>query len=295
MPTNIEWCDESWNPIRTTDGGYHCTKVSPGCLHCYAERFNNRFGNKKPFDASPTKFTINETILARPGKFKKPRRIFVESMGDLFHDDIDPEDIYTVFDVIVKYGDHVFCLLTKRPARMRQFIAIYTAEIGIIPNLWLGVTAENKAMADERIPILLETPAAKRFASIEPMLGPINLRHSLDWIICGGETGQAARPLHPDWARVLRDQCQGAGVPFFFKHWGGCREVFRFKSQTHWINKASTHVAKGDIYLDMDGKVCRRGADFATARYPVAVMRPTLRKRVTGRELDGREWNEVPE
>jgi protein gp37 len=243
MSTKIEWATETWNPIRTADGGYHCTKVSEGCQHCYAERMNKRFGNGKPFDATPTEFVLDEKQWEKPLHWKKPRRVFVQSMGDLFHEDIPHSIIQRVLYAIRMSKQHTFLVLTKRPDRMRAFFMQYYVQ-GFIPNLWLGVTAENQKRADERIPILLQIPAAVRFVSIEPMLEPVDMnkylypqrlcdghsawqcdedcprRPGLDWVICGGETGPGARPMHPDWVRDLRDQCVRTGVPFFFKQWG---------------------------------------------------------------------------
>jgi protein gp37 len=243
MPTKIEWCDETINPIRTADGGYHCTKVSEGCQNCYAERMNKRFGNGKPFDHTPTEFVLDEKQLDKPLHWKKPRMIFVCSMGDLFHEDVPHSAIQKVLYRVRMAKQHTFLILTKRPDRMRAFFMQYYVQ-GFIPNLWLGVTAENQKRADERIPILLQIPAAVRFVSVEPMLGPVDLlsndylggcincevcldnpgtcvncaqNRKLDWIICGCETGRGARPTNIEWIRGLKNQCVAAGVPFFLK------------------------------------------------------------------------------
>lgn len=298
MATKIEWCDETINPIRTIDGGYHCTKISPGCANCYAEKINNRFGNKKPYDNEPIEFVLRESELEKIYRWKKPRRIFVQSMGDLFHEDISFEIVEEIFSIMKEAERHTFMVLTKRPDRMYQFLDWYLERssdesVGLkheMPsNIWLGVTAENQAMANKRIPILLQIPAEKRFVSVEPMLGKVNLgfwvqaEHPdnegygvntikcLDWVICGGETGPKARPMHPDWAEDLKDQCQDAGVPFFFKSWG------------EWV---PVHITKdsdfGQVISDTENPDSKSGV-------------AKVGKKKAGRLLDGREWNEMPE
>ena len=202
-----------------------------------------------------------------------------------------------------------------------------------LPNVWLGTSVENQATADERIPHLLAAPARIRFLSAEPLLGPVNLRGvntragsldslwgetssfktgcivkegpGIDWAIAGGESGPNARPMHPDWARLLRDQCAKAGVPFHFKQWGshGANAVFmgsgepsfrEFASFEHWCNKATGWIAPGDVCVDLTGRVLKIGKDFQEASYPVAVMRP-MDKKAAGRLLDGRTHDEFPE
>ena len=166
-------------------------------------------------------------------------------------------------------------VLTKRPERMAKFISRLGWDIH--DNVWLGVTAENQKRADERIPILLQIPAVVRFVSVEPMLEPVNLANcgKIDWVICGGETGPGARPMHPDWVRNLRDQCQNAGVPFFFKHWGQWKAVHRQSDVVDLSslkdNQCVMKAQNGDHYL------------FTRSS-----------KKRTGRLLDGREWNEFP-
>ncbi len=273
--TKIEWCDEVWNPVTG------CTKVSEGCRNCYAERIAKRFWGERPFSA----VQCHADRLDAPLHWRKPHRVFVNSMSDLFHPDVPDRFIGWVFSRMGMAKNHTFMSLTKRPERMKDFLRGLPA----LKNVWLGVSVENQQTADERIPLLLETPAAVRFVSIEPMLGPVDIgmsiascdccdrwssrwvktnrvirpdirgfssaiafpgiyraqsnRHGalsvetpgvllgikprefealpkLDWVICGGESGTGARPMHPDWARSVRDQCQGAQVPFFFKGWG---------------------------------------------------------------------------
>lgn len=238
MKTKIEWATHTWNPVTG------CTPISEGCEHCYAARMAKRLAGRcgYPKDDPFRPGTFHADKLNDPLKIKTPSMIFVCSMGDLFHESVDVDVIFKIFEVIDKASHHTYLLLTKRPETMRSFFEI-TGEWdqSLWPNLWLGVTAENQARADERIPILLSIPAAVRFVSVEPMLGPVDLNRAgaiwadmngsirpeyqqpcrtIDWVICGGETGPGARPMHPDWARSLRDQCKSASVPFFFKSMG---------------------------------------------------------------------------
>jgi len=234
MPTKIEWTQETWNPITG------CSKISEGCANCYAERMAKRLAGRFGYPDQPHHFdvTIHEDKFDQPLKWKKPRMIFVCSMGDLFHDDVPEEQIMRVFDVMCDAPQHTYQILTKRPQRMKWIVKQFTDYIwkGLPENIWLGVTAENQKAADERIPWLLKTPAAVRFVSIEPMLGPISFRWAkwqpieyhnhldglrmLDWIICGGETGPGARRMNYTWAINLYGQCMAADVPFFFKKVG---------------------------------------------------------------------------
>jgi protein gp37 len=289
--TGIEWTDATWNPTRG------CSRVSEGCRFCYAERDGARFTKPgQPYhgfidpERSGSKFTgrveLIEHMLDLPLRWKKPRRIFVNSMSDLFHEALPDEAIDRVFAVMALCPQHTFQVLTKRPARMRQYLSMARAHpVGLaaldltiqqlakhprsdtgngimlqgdiahlkswpLPNVWAGASVEDQPRADERIPQLLATRAAVHYISAEPLLGPIDLDRididghrevfpligtpecedddgnpmpdapALDWVIAGGESGPNARPMHPDWARALRDQCQAAGVPFFFKQWG---------------------------------------------------------------------------
>lgn len=284
MTTKIEWATDSWNPIQAkikgkTGRGYHCTKISPGCANCYAEATNILRGNGLPFDNRATDFELVTKTLEAPLHWRKPRRVFVQSMGDLFHEGISFWLIAEVFRIIKRSSaDHQFLILTKRPERLKKFIVFLYDTLGLTwPNVWLGVTAENQEQADKRIPLLLGVPVAVRFVSYEPALGPLDIKKTIkkwkfdqfnlgntkaigektiDWVICGGESGPNARPMHPDWARSVRDQCQAADVPFFFKQWG------EYRPQT-----------------DSRGK---------TIYFKVG-------KKKAGRALDGREWNEYPE
>lgn len=247
---------ETWNPI------VGCSKVSPGCDNCYAEKFAFRIINMLEKSKSETyhvyqnaankqgwtgRTALNTDHIDKPLKWKEPRMIFVCSMGDLFHENVPFSWIDKVFDIIHDCSEHIFIILTKRPERMKEYMDYRVKSDKYYGHswVWLGVTAENQEQADLRIPILLSIPAAKRFVSIEPMLGPVSFRwfnlskewyhnkietnHSvghldalklLDWVICGGESGYKARPMHPDWVRSVRNQCKAAGTPFFFKQWG---------------------------------------------------------------------------
>jgi protein gp37 len=343
--THIEWADATWNPITG------CAVVSPGCTNCYAMRHaarmermlpperrgdavlpNHYAALTKPSKAGPVwTGRVNIApyhIITKPLRWRKPKRIFVNSMGDLFHESILDAWIDLVFAVMALAPQHQFLVLTKRPERMQNYTrnpatperiakagahmenakgfdgditesAIWDAGWPL-PNVWKGVSVEDQPRADERIPILLDTPAAVRWISAEPLLGAVDLRvympnalwnnlaswkqPELDWIVAGGESGPGARPCHPDWARSLRDQCAAAGVPFFWKQWG------------EW----APHRARpggdegGDLrrgyvrYLQGDGREpdghFRKG-DGAVAR---------VGKRAAGRLLDGRTHDAFP-
>jgi len=232
--TKIEWTDEVWNPVTG------CTKISEGCQHCYAERMAKRLKGRFGYpEDDPFRVTFHPDKLDQPLKWKKPRMVFVSSMGDLFHEDVPFHQIDVILGQIVKVPQHTFLILTKRPTRMSFHLSDQMLPGRItpdhlhqiqwpLPNLWLGVTAENQQRADERIPILLQIPAAKKFVSVEPMLGPLKLSlryHShgiqghrkLDWVIAGCESGPGRRPAKVQWFRDLKNQCVEAGVPYFLK------------------------------------------------------------------------------
>lgn len=259
MTTKIEWTDETWNPVTG------CTKVSQGCKNCYAERLAPKVfaGQMVPFKERPqysrprvfTDVVCHPERLDAPLHWRAPRRIFVNSMSDLFHEDVPPLFIGSVLGIAAACERHTFQVLTKRPQRMLEVLAsseflaafeesadMYTDSTHIawpVDNVWLGVSVEDQATADERIPLLLQTPAAVRFISAEPLLESIHIGMyltrdhlfallpgfkdplpGLHWVIAGGESGPNARPSHPDWFRSLRNHCAAAGVPFFFKQWG---------------------------------------------------------------------------
>lgn len=319
--TGIEWTNATWNPIRG------CSRVSQGCVNCYAETIAARFSDAgQPFhlfadrNKSGSKWTgklaLVEKHLQDPLRWREPRRIFANSMSDLFHENLPDESIDQVFAVMSLATQHQFQILTKRPARMLAYLtqkngrrvvipqagprstggAIWTHTASWpLPNVWLGVSVEDQKTADERIPVLSQTPAAVRFVSAEPLLGPIDLMYpetlfpdgpprccnghdcgcmgkpteppllyDIDWLICGGESGPGARPMHPTWARNLRDQCMATGVAFFFKQWGAFASV-------------SEVAGPGDFHEFEDGATVRR-----------------IGKKAAGALLDGKRHQEFP-
>lgn len=349
--TAIEWTQRSWNPI------VGCSLESPGCTHCYAMRMARRLelmgtvahyaGLTRETKAGPVwtgKLALApEHVLLEPLRRRKPTTWFVNSMGDLFHESVPDEWIDRVFAVMALCPQHSFQVLTKRAARMRAYVdgarnrvivdnhvsvsgdAEYfsTKRLGAtwpwpLPNVWLGVSAEDQRRADERIPELLATPAVIRFVSAEPLLGPIDFNciprrpdeadrimpgfsnvatfivsalrgqrglqmrdctfwgeansPTLDWIIVGGESGPKARPMHPDWARSIRDQCAAAGTAFFFKQWGEFRPLTSAER-----GQACGATLIGSDRYDRDAYVLRVG------------------KKRAGRLLDGVEHNAMPE
>ena len=216
--TKIAWTDYSWNP---TTG---CTAVSDGCKNCYAKIVHERFNNT-PF----SEIVFHEDRLIEPYKKKKGTKIFIGSMTDLFQDGVTYQMFSKIMVTVTGNPQHTFQMLTKRPLRMKEFFDRYTQVFEVPKNLWLGVTAENQKEADARIPILLDTPAAKRFVSIEPMLGEVKLMMVpyfkgvyLDWVIVGGESGAKSKVRHmkPEWVQKIYDDCKDARVAFFFKQWG---------------------------------------------------------------------------
>ncbi|MEM3587936.1 MAG: phage Gp37/Gp68 family protein [Candidatus Jordarchaeaceae archaeon] len=315
--TKIEWADCVWNPVTG------CTPVSEGCENCYARRMAYRLRGRFGYPGDEQfRVTLHPERLLEPLKWQKPRRVFVCSMGDLFHENVPYDFLEQVFFTMEEADHHTFMILTKRPRRALGFLKWLADrwsdwDVGEVwtppPNIWIGVTAENQARADERIPILLQIPAAVRFVSVEPMLGPVDLsqwlearfceRHGqlceeglswengqlvcryckrpverlrlLDWVIAGGETGPNARPMHPDWVRSLRDQCRAAKVPFFFKQWG------------EWVP-----------YRKSESPVCdlRRLKDNETvmADPPGWISFARVGKGRAGRLLDGQTWDEYP-
>jgi protein gp37 len=248
--TGIEWTEATWNPVRG------CSKVSEGCRYCYAMSVAARFsGPGQPYEGlatrSPARWTgkvmLVEKHLGDPLRWARPRLIFVNSMSDLFHEDIPDEWIDRIFGVMAAAARHTFQVLTKRPARMKAYMTALARDYdrleagarsvghtlrfqGIplvrwpIPNVWLGTSVESQDVAADRIPHLFRLPAAVRFLSCEPLIGPLDLGASLgyvDWVIAGGESGPKARPCHEAWLRSLRDQCVSAGTPYFLKQLGG--------------------------------------------------------------------------
>jgi protein gp37 len=214
--TPIEWTESSWNPVTG------CTKISPGCKHCYAERMAKRLQAMGQANyAHGFEVTLQEHMLGLPLRWKKPQSIFVNSMSDLFHDEVPLAYIQRVFEVMRRADWHQFQVLTKRAGRLREL----DSELAWTPNVWMGVSVESRKYL-ERIDSLRATGAAVKFLSIEPLLedlGIIDL-FGIDWVIAGGESGPGARPMNPSWVRNIREQCSAAGVAFFFKQWGGTRK-----------------------------------------------------------------------
>ena len=235
--SKIEWTNATWNPITG------CTLVDEGCRNCYAAdlastRLKNhpsRKGLARRNGQGVAKFTgevrLNEGWLDQPLRWKKPRMIFVCAHSDLFHENVPDKWIDEIFEVMDFCPQHIFQVLTKRPERAWKYI--YERQIDedsgqmdnmtlLFPNVWLDTSASDQESANERIPHLLKAPIATRFLSAEPLLGPIDLSHfgKLDWVICGGESGRNARPMHHRWPKMLHDHCAATGTPFFFKQWG---------------------------------------------------------------------------
>ena len=219
----IEWTDSTWNPVTG------CTKVSPGCKNCYAETFAERFRGvpghpyEQGFD-----LRLWDDRLDLPRRWRKPQVIFVNSMSDLFHDEVPDEFIDRVFMTMRDCDWHVFQVLTKRPDRMATYLAERSswALAETAPHVWLGSSVESQDYM-WRASVVVEIDAAVRFLSCEPLLGPLDLQPDLghlNWIIVGGESGPGARAMTPAWVRSIRDQCHVAEVPFFFKQWGGVRK-----------------------------------------------------------------------
>ena len=219
--SKIEWTDVTWNPVRG------CLKISPGCKNCYAETFAERFRGipghpyEQGFD-----FRLVPEKLCDPLRWTKPKTVFVNSMSDLFQDAVQDEYIVTVARVMDMANWHTYQVLTKRAERLREMLTTQLRFAAHAPHIWWGVSVEDKQYGLPRIEHLRATPAQVRFLSIEPLLedlGPINLQ-GIHWVIVGGESGPGARPMEKDWAETIRGQCESAGVPFFFKQWGGVQK-----------------------------------------------------------------------
>lgn len=369
MSTKIEWCNrpgtkgETWNPV------VGCTKVSAGCKHCYAKTLHDKrhkaylAGKMQgvPQYAHPfEKVQLMHDRLTLPLRWIQPRTVFVNSVSDLFHEDVPFDFIDQVFAVMALTPRHTYQILTKRPERMAEYfaglnaaaeehmrernverytpaqvlnfrhlyrahhrggdIAAFPSAPWPLPNVWLGTSVENQATANERIPHLLRSPAAVRFLSCEPLLGPVDLtrihgpgttvpihalnggwgvprndgrplrgheRMHVDWLICGGESGPGARPMHPDWPRALRDQCKAAGVPYFFKQWGA------------WAPGSSNGqgiVALNDATMEdyaLGPSVCLKYGSAEWASLKPEVMHKAG-KKASGNALDGRTHLEFP-
>ena len=214
--SHIEWTDATWNPVTG------CNKISPGCKHCYAERLANRLqAMRQPNYRNGFRLTLQPEMLSLPLRWKSPKRIFVNSMSDLFHVDVPLNYIQSVFDVMRKAKWHQFQILTKRSNRLAEV----SPQLEWADNIWMGVSVESAEFV-YRIDDLRKTDARVKFLSLEPLIGPLprlNLT-GIHWVIVGGESGPGARPIDPEWVGALRDQCLNEHVPFFFKQWGGARK-----------------------------------------------------------------------
>lgn len=219
--SKIEWTDATWNPVRG------CTKISPGCKHCYAETFAERF---RGVPGHPFEFGFDLRLvpekLTDPIRWATPRMIFVNSMSDLFHEDVPDDYIEAVARIMMQANWHTYQVLTKRADRLQNLLRGKLNAAARQSHIWWGVSVEDRKHGLPRVTALRESPARVRFLSIEPLLeglGRINLR-GIHWVIVGGESGPGARPMSAEWVRVLKGQCQAADVPFFFKQWGGVRK-----------------------------------------------------------------------
>ena len=219
--SSIEWTDATWNPVRG------CTKISPGCAHCYAETFAERFRGVPghPYEQGFDLRLVHEK-LDEPLRWASSRMIFVNSMSDLFHEDVPDDFILDVVRVMELATWHTFQVLTKRSERVRDLLEGKLRFAATLPHIWWGVSVENQRHGIPRIEYLRKAPAAVRFLSIEPLLedlGTLDLE-GISWVIVGGESGGGARPIEPEWVLSIRDQCKAARIPFFFKQWGGRRK-----------------------------------------------------------------------
>ena len=221
IDSKIEWTDATWNPVRG------CTKISPGCKHCYAETFAERFRGVPghPYEQGFDLRLVPEKLL-EPLRWQSPKMIFVNSMSDLFHDEVPDDYIEAVAEVMVRANWHTYQVLTKRSTRMAELLKGRLRSAARSRHIWWGVSVENREYGIPRVRDLREAPAAVRFLSIEPLLedlGKFSLR-GIQWVIVGGESGHGARPLRKEWVTAIRDQCAETSVPFFFKQWGGVRK-----------------------------------------------------------------------
>jgi protein gp37 len=221
LASKIEWTDATWNPVRG------CTKISPGCKHCYAERFAERFRGVKghPFEQG-FDLKLVPAKLAEPLRWSEPRMIFVNSVSDLFHEDVPAGYVWRVAATMRLARWHTYQVLTKRSGRMREALCGPLKGAAQEAHIWWGVSVEDRKYGLPRIADLRKSPASVRFLSVEPLLeelGSLPL-DGISWVIVGGESGPGARPMKEDWVISIREQCQAAGVPFFFKQWGGVRK-----------------------------------------------------------------------
>lgn len=296
--SSIEWTEATWNPVTG------CTKVSTGCDRCYAETFAERFRGVSghPYEQG---FDLRfwPERLEQPLAWRRPRVVFVNSMSDLFHQRVPKQFVDRVLDTIRRTPQHTYQVLTKRPGKMAS--VMHQLQPDPLPNLWLGTSVENDAYI-ARVDLLRETPAAVRFLSLEPLVGAVPSLDltDVDWVIVGGESGHGARPMHPQWARHVRDLASAASVPFFLKQWGawiplapaywsGDHPLAHEREQTIPASQQRTVVA-----VEPDGSLaCGRGSAGEWSKQPPSAgawwMARTSKKQA-GRLLDGLAWDEMP-
>jgi protein gp37 len=329
MSTKIEWCQrpgtkpEVWNVVTG------CTKVSQGCKNCYAEVMHKRLQGMSPSKYNHDFLSgahEHEDLLTLPLKWKTPRTVFVNSMSDLFHVDVSFHFIDAVFRVMNDLEQHTYIILTKRPDRMKAFFEWKQDNSLFITwqpksNIWLGVSIEDQKTADERIETFVKIQCPVRFLSCEPLLGPINLNHCspwinqntgteiawvdcldshpigspnkpfIDWVIVGGESGKNARPMHPNWVRSLKDQCEESNIPFFFKQWGEWMPDREFTSIQEISDDPTVHkqeislIKKNGIH---DNRILLDGVTEPLYRMV------KVGKKKSGNTLDGRQYLEFP-
>lgn len=349
MSTKIEYCDETINPIRTREEGWYCVKSSPGCLNCYAEKINKRFGDGHNYAKRDVELVLNEKALEKPLKWKKSKRIFIQDMSDLFlpvngdyFSRVQHQAHCRIVDLIKKTPQHTYIMLTKYPGEMfLSFMGASGTGNGLLngeslPNLYLGITAENQQMFDKRWAILKQIPAAVYMISYEPALGPLVLPPDFlalgqrAWVVVGGESGPRARPMHPDWARGVRDQCVEAGVNFFFKQWGEFAPVYPkfdeldvLRSDSYTGKMGLTNICgsqakellvgnNGGIFQETNYRKPSNHCLFAEGhreepydlevndlnRVDLKTVNPwwvaKIGKKAAGRELDGQVYDQMP-
>jgi protein gp37 len=308
--TAIEWTDAVWNP---TTG---CDRISPGCDNCYAltlaKRLKGMGQAKYQNDGDPRTsgpgfaLTVHPDALDLPLRWRKPRRVFVNSMSDLFHKDVADDFICRVFDVMAAERRHTYQVLTKRSQRMGRLFGDDDSvwdRLGIsaLPNVWLGTSVESDRYTF-RADHIREMDAAVRWLSLEPLLGPLPSLDltGIDWVVAGGESGPGARPMHPDWVRDIRNRCVAAGVPFFFKQWGTWGDLAPLDDQGRYDMSGSHAVANdGTVYApgDLDWPDGPRRGEALQAGHDRARLAGMYRlgKKAAGRDLDGRTWDQYPE
>ena len=296
--TSIEYLDYTWNPL-----AMRCTPCSSGCLNCWHLQLCRRLGNNPKIDAQHRNAynglvgpQLIQKELGAPLRKKIPARIGVQFMGDLFHKDVQADYIDQIFNTIYDCPHHTFLILTKRPHNIEEKLRVYYAngrrrlfKNWCFPaNVWLGVTVCNQ-QEKSKTDILRQIPAAIRFISFEPLLadiGGINF-DGISWTIIGGETGPGARPMHPEWVRSLRDQCQASGTPYFFKQWGEWE--IASEENGHYCSDMEQNAA---YWVDTDGKMAKPSwHDLSGNAYAMV----KVGKKKAGRLLDGREWNQYPQ